>query len=142
MKSENQAKETCRSFIIEQIFESWDEYRAYYEEACKIFSDGRRKKGVFKKIIRRYFEVEFKSSIKAPRYFYPEDSEAIVLQVPAGGSKTRNRGERRLRLLDEHQHVIGSTELYIKDQIAMRLKIMGVKLKKSDYASYGRGRKF
>ena len=121
-------KETERSLIIEQIFDSWDEYQAYYEEALKVFNEGKRKTGVLKRIIRKYFEIEFKTALKAPRYYYPEDSESIVLQVPTAGIRTRTKGEKRLRLLDEHQHVLGTTEMYIRDQIAMRMKIMGVKV--------------
>lgn len=118
-----------RSFLIEQIFSSWEEYEAYYEEACKVFSEGKRKRAVLKNIIRKYFEIEFKSSIKAPRYYYPENSQSIVLQIPSQGIQTRTKGEKRLRLLDEHQHVVGTTEMYVRDQIAMRLKVMGVKVK-------------
>lgn len=118
-----------RSFLIEQIFSSWAEYEAYYEEACKVFSDGKRKRDVLKNIIRKYFEVEFKSSIKAPRYYYPENSQSIVLQIPSQGIQTRAKGEKRLKLLDEHQHVLGTTEMYVRDQVAMRLKVMGVKVK-------------
>ena len=118
-----------RAFLIEQVFDSWEEYQAYYKEACKIHSEGKRRRGVLKNIIRKYFEVEFKSSIKAPRYYYPENTDSIVLQIPTSGAKTRTRGEIRLRLLGEHQHVIGTTEMYMRDQIAMRLKVMGKKVR-------------
>lgn len=124
----NISKEIERSLIIEQVFESWKEYQLYYEETLKIFSEGKRKKGILKRIIRKYFEIEFKSSLKTPRYYYPEDSESIVLQVPSSGVKNLKKDEKRLKLLDEHQHVIGTTEMYIRDQIAMRMKIMGVKI--------------
>ena len=122
-------KETERALLIEQVFDSWEEYQAYYEEALKIFHNGRRKNGLFKNIIKRNFEIEFKTALKAPRYHYPDDSDSIVLQVPSSGIKTRARGEKRMKLLDEHQHVIGTTQIYLRDQLAMRMKIMGVKVR-------------
>lgn len=122
------ASDSGRAFLIEVIFDSWEEYEAYYEEACRRSNASSRKRGILKKIIRRYFEVEFKTSLKAPRYYHPEDSESIVLQIPTHGIKTRARGEKRLRYLDDHQHVISTTEMYLRDQLAMRLKIMGVKV--------------
>lgn len=118
-----------RAYLIEQIFASWDEYEAYYDEACKIHTLGRKSKNNRKKTIRKYFEVEFKTSLKSRRYYYPADSEAIILQIPARGIKPQARSNQRNKLLDEHQHILGTTEMYIKDQIAMRLKIMGVKIK-------------
>lgn len=124
----NIKKSIERVFLIEQVFSSWEEYEAYYKEAGKVFNKGKRKRPILKNVIRRYFEVEFKP-IKSPRYHYPEDSESIVLQVPNHGFKTRRTiNEKRIKLLDEHQHVVGITEMYIKDQIAMRLKILGVKV--------------
>ena len=126
---ESKTRGSERIFLIEQIFESWEEYQAYYEEACKISVDGKRKKSVIKKLIRRYFEVEFKSSIKAPRYYYPEDRNSIVLQIPSNQLSSRSKGPRRQKHLDEHQHVLGTTEMYMRDQMAMRLKVMGVKVR-------------
>lgn len=115
-----------RAYLIDQIFDSWEEYQRFYAEACRITNTERKKRNVLKKIIRKYFEVEFKGSIKSPRYYYPENSESIVLQIPSSSLEARTRGVKRMRLLDEHQHVVGVTEMYIRDQIAMRLKIMNV----------------
>ena len=118
-----------RIFLIEQIFNSWGEYEAYYKEAGKVLHKNKNRPTVLKNLIRRYFEVEFNSFIKSPRYHYPEGSESIVLQMPSKGLKPSIKNEKRMKILDEHQHVIGVTEMYITDQIAMRLKVLGVKVK-------------
>ena len=120
-------KNSERTYIIEQIFDSWEEYKAYYEESSKIFS-GKKKKGILKRSIRKYFEIEFKPSLKLPRYYYPENSEKIVLQMSSKGKKGRVKEEKVLKLLDEHQHVVGTTEIYIRDQFAMRMKLMNAKI--------------
>ena len=125
----NKSREGNRSFLLEQVFESWEEYQFYYEEACKVYSKNKKAKNILNKIIRRYLEVEFKSSLKAARYYYPEDSESIILQIPLRNMTTRGTGEKRIKLLDEHQHVIGTTEMYMRDQIAMRLKVLGAKVR-------------
>lgn len=123
----NLQKGSERTFLIEQVFSSWEEYEAYYKEAGKVFNQGKKRRTILKNIIRKYFEIAFKP-IKAPRYYYPEDSESIILQVPNSQLKTQTKTEKRAKLLDEHQHVIGITEMYIRDQIAMRLKILGVRV--------------
>ena len=112
---DDRSREGSRSFLIEQVFESWEEYQFYYEEACKVYSKNKKTKNILNKIIRRYLELEFKSSLKSARYYYPEGSESIVLQVPLRNMKTRVTGQKRIKLLDEHQHVIGTTEMYMRD---------------------------
>ena len=86
------------------------------------------KKNILNKIIRKYFEIEFKNTLKSSRYYYPENSESIILQIPLRKMSARIAGEKRMKLLGEHQHVIATTEMYMRDQIAMRLKVLGVKV--------------
>ncbi|MCB9027121.1 MAG: hypothetical protein H6625_12430 [Bdellovibrionaceae bacterium] len=35
---ESKSRGAERAFLIEQVFDSWEEYQAYYEEACKVWS--------------------------------------------------------------------------------------------------------
>lgn len=119
-----------RQYFIEDIFESFQEYQSYLIRALSLFQDQQKKREPsLKKYVPEYLEVEFNSSIKAPRLYFPRYKSVIVVQLPAQGLATRSRSAVRVRSLQLYVALVKVNELAVADEIAMRMKVIEKKNK-------------
>lgn len=120
-----------RQYLIENVFSDFQEYQQYLVEALALFQDQIKKRNpTLKKYVPEFLEIEFVSTIRAPRLYIPRYTGSIVVQLPANGAAPRDRGAIRVRMLQRFASVLKTNEMAVAEEIAMRMKIMGRKPRK------------
>lgn len=114
-----------RQYFLEEVFESFDEYQRYLIKALALFQDQQKKRNPsFKRYVPEFLEIEFESSIKAPRLYFPRYRGVIVVQLPANRLAPRKKAILRERMLQRFVAVVKINELSVADEIAMRMKVI------------------
>lgn len=105
-------------FLLRDVFE--DSYE--YEEYFKLINST-----PVEEYAPSEFEVEFDSTAKAPRLRYPKDnSDYVVLVLPISKQTgaPRRRNGLRMNALEKHAGLLPKIRLEIKDELAMRKKLL------------------
>ena len=114
-----------RPYLIEEMFESYDEYHAYLVRALALFRDKvKRRSPTFSKYVPDSIRVEFLKDIKAPQIQFPRYSGIIVIQLPDQKFSPKKKAALRERALQKYVSVVKRNEIATADEIAMRMKIL------------------
>lgn len=117
--------EIGRQYLLEEVFESFDEYQRYLSKALALFQDQQKKRHpTLKKYVPEYLEVEFDNSIKAPRLYFPRYKGVVVVQLPSNNLPPRKRALVREKTLHKFVAIVKINEMAIADEFAMRMKII------------------
>ncbi len=123
--SDEQVVPVGRQYFLEEVFESFSEYQRYLIKALALFQDQQKKRNPsFKRYVPEFLEIEFESSIKAPRLYFPRYRGVIVVQLPANRLAPRKKAVLRERMLQRFVAVVKVNELSVADEIAMRMKVI------------------
>ena len=114
-----------RQYMLEEIFESFSEYQHYLARSLALFQEQQKKRTPsLKKYVPEYLEIEFDSSIRAPRLYFPRYKGTIVVQLPAERLAPRKKSVVREKMLQRFVAVVKINELGVADEFAMRMKII------------------
>ena len=115
---------------IESIFKDKDEYLLWFKVALSVVR-GKSKKGhSVSSLVPEYVEIDFNSSAKAPRLYFPKSQpDTVVVQLPAEKSSSRAKGLVREHKLPVYSSIKGRIEVAIADELAIKFKLLSENLK-------------
>lgn len=124
MQNEKKASSLIHRYLVEEIFENYQEYAHYLVKALATFQDMKRSRNPsMRAIVPEYLEIDF-ANIKSPRLFFPRYKGTIVVQLPEGNLSPKQRGVVRARKLIEFSPLIKINEVSVGEQFAMRMKLL------------------
>lgn len=115
---------------VENVFENKEEYLMWFSEALSVIRGKAHKNNTLGSLVPEYVEVDFNSSIKAPRLYFPKTRpHTIVVQLPISKNSPRAKGFVREHKLPIYSSVKGRVEVAIADEFAIRFKLLSENIK-------------
>lgn len=114
-----------RQYVLEEIFEDFDEYQTYLLKALALCQDGEKKRNpTFSKYVPNKLGVEFEKGIKAPQFEFPRYKGMILLQLPDQKLSPRKKAVQREIALKRYAAVVKRVEIATAEEIAMRMRVL------------------
>jgi hypothetical protein len=124
MEKTDEAKALLNRYQIEEIFESYEEYKLYLLKALATFQDMKKSRNPsLRAVVPEYLEIDF-ANIKSPRLYYPRYKGTIVVQFPEANLSPKQKGVIRSQKLLEFAAVVKINEVAVGEQFAMRMKLL------------------
>lgn len=124
MENAQEKKAILDRYQIEEIFESYDEYRVYLLKALATFQDMKKSRNPsLRAFVPEYLEIDF-ANIKSPRLYYPRYKGTIVVQFPEANLSPKQKGVIRSQKLVEFAALVKINEVSVGEQFAMRMKLL------------------
>ncbi|MGZ3745077.1 MAG: hypothetical protein ACXVBQ_14540 [Pseudobdellovibrionaceae bacterium] len=124
MENTEKKKAFLDRYQIEEIFESYEEYRLYLLKALATFQDMKKSRNpTLSAFVPEYLEIDF-ANIKSPRLYYPRYKGTIVVQFPEANLSPRQKGVIRSQKLIEFAALVKINEVAVGEQFAMRMKLL------------------
>lgn len=134
----DETKTLLNRYLIEEIFESYEEYRLYLLKALATFQDMKKSRNPsLRAFVPEYLEIDF-ANIKSPRLYYPRYKGTIVVQFPEAKLSPKQKGVVRSQKLLEFAALVKINEVTVGEQFAMRMKLLEPEKGKRRFKSMAR----